>query len=75
MKSVLRDHSSADCCSAATADEKKQGWSVCIRGEDGAESVAINEGRVRMNSNTTRQSLIRAEREGEDRGGGGEWED
>lgn len=43
-----------------TADEKKQGRSVCIREEDRAESVAIKDGRVRLNFNTTRQSFIRA---------------
>lgn len=56
MKSELRDHSAADFCFAATADEKKQGQSVCIREEDRAESVAIKDGRVRLNFNTTRQS-------------------
>ncbi len=55
MKSVLRDHGSADCRSAVTADEKKQGQSVCIREEDRAESVAIKDGRVKMNFNTIRQ--------------------
>lgn len=44
-----------------TADEKKQGRSVCIRDEEGGESVAIKVGRARLNFNTTRQSLIRAE--------------
>lgn len=43
-----------------TADEKKQGRSVCIREEDRAESVAIKDESVRLNFNTTRQSLIRA---------------
>ncbi|XP_044076399.1 uncharacterized protein LOC122887353 isoform X2 [Siniperca chuatsi] len=37
---------SADCCSVGTADEKKQGRSVCIREEDRAESVAIKDGRT-----------------------------
>ncbi|XP_044076398.1 uncharacterized protein LOC122887353 isoform X1 [Siniperca chuatsi] len=37
---------SADCCSVGTADEKKQGRSVCIREEDRAESVAIKDGRI-----------------------------
>ncbi|TKS79399.1 Contactin-associated protein-like 3B [Collichthys lucidus] len=37
----------SDCRSVATADEKKQGQSVCIREEDGAESVAIKDGRGR----------------------------
>lgn len=37
----------------------KQGRSVCIRGEDAAESVAIKDGTGRLNFNTTRRrSLI-----------------
>lgn len=37
----------------------KQGRSVCIRGEDAAESVAIKDGTARLNFNTTRRrSLI-----------------
>lgn len=73
MKSVLHDRSSADCRSAATADEKKQDESVCIRREDWAESVAIKDGRERLNFNTTRQSWIRAKqvevKEAEEGGG------
>lgn len=63
MESVRCDRGSADCGgSAATADEEKQGQSVCIREEDGAESVAIRDGSGRLGFNRTRRSLIRVRR-------------
>lgn len=54
---ILDGHSVSDCWSAATADES---FSVCVREEDNAESVAAKDRRVRLNFNTTGQGFIRA---------------